>query len=123
MVLDISLVRWVLIILSVIMIFDRSSKFMKKELGQTLFKLILSILIWGVVLVISIYPTFAYYIAKKLGMGENLNTLIFFGFVIVFMLIFKIFSVVERIEMQITEIVRTVAIREGSKKNKKDLRL
>jgi len=96
---------------------------MRKELGQTLFKLISSILIWGVVLVISIYPDFAYFFAKKLGMGENLNTLIFFGFVIVFTLIFKIFSVVERIEMQITEIVRAIAIREVSKKNKKNLRL
>jgi len=116
MIWGISVIRWVLIILAVFMVLDRVLKFLRRESGQTLFKLISSILIWGIILGISIYPDFAYLIAKKLGMGENLNTLIFFGFVIVFMLIFKILSIIEHIERQITEVVRATAIKKEIKK-------
>lgn len=116
MIYQISIIRWVLIILAVFMVIDRILKFTRRESGQTLFKLVSSVLIWGIILSISIYPDFAYFIARKLGMGENLNTLIFFGFVIVFMLIFKILSIIEHIERQITEVVRATAIKKEIKK-------
>ena len=116
MIWGISIIRWVLIILAVFMVIDRVLKFTRRESGQTLFKLVSSVLIWGVILAISIYPDFAYFIARKLGMGENLNTLIFFGFVVVFMIIFKILSIIEHIEQQITEVVRTTAIKKEIKK-------
>lgn len=116
MILGISIIRWVLIILSVFIILEIISKFLKRQSRQTLFKLFSSLSIWSTVLLISIYPDFAYFIARKLGMGENLNTLIFFGFVVSFMLIFKIISIIENIEQQITEIIRKTAIKEEIKK-------
>lgn len=120
MILGISIIRWILIILAAFIILERFSKFLKREAGQSLFKLISSLSIWSFILLISIYPNFAYFIARKLGMGENLNTLIFLGFVITFMLIFKILSIVEKIEQQITEVVRKTAIKnEKFKKNKR----
>jgi hypothetical protein len=67
----------------------------------------------GAVLTISIFPDFAYFISAKLGMGKNLNTLIFFGFVVVFMILFKILSAIEKIEKEITKIVREMGMREN----------
>lgn len=122
MILGISIIRWVLIVLSLFVITDRLLKFARREAGQSLFKFISSLTIWSVILLISIYPDFAYFIAGKLGMGKNLNTLIFFGFVVVFMLIFKMLSIIEHLESQITEIVRATAIKKDLKDKKINVR-
>lgn len=111
MIFGISIIRWVLIILSLAIIGDRFIRFLKREAGQTVFKLITAFFIWGAVLIISIFPDFAYYISGKLGMGKNLNTLIFFGFVVVFMILFKILSMIEKLEKEITKIVREIAMK------------
>lgn len=111
MLFGISIIRWILIFLSIAMIIDRFFRFLKREIGQSLFKLFSTIIIWGTVLIISVFPDFAYYISKKLGMGKNLNTLIFFGFVVVFMILFKILSLIEKLEEEITKIVREIAIK------------
>ena len=114
MIFGISIIRWILIFLSLALISDRFIRFLKREVGQSLFKLFSTLFIWGAVLIISIFPDFAYFISGKLGMGKNLNTLIFFGFVIVFMILFKILSLIEKLEKQITKIVREIAIKKNS---------
>lgn len=114
MVFGISIIRWILIFLSVVVMSDRFIRFFKRETGQTLFKLFSTLAIWGVVLIISVFPDFAYFISGKLGMGKNLNTLIFFGFVIVFMILFKILSLIEKLEKEITKIIREMAIKKAS---------
>jgi len=115
MILGISVIRWILILMSVIIIAQNFIAYFKKEVGKSLLKLILTLLIWGVILMISLFPDFAYYISEKLGMGKNLNTLIFFGFVVVFLILFRILSLIEKIEKQITKIIREMAIKEGKK--------
>jgi len=112
MLFGISIIRWILIGLALFFIVDRFVRFIKKETGQSFYKLFSTFLIWGAVLIISIFPDFAYFISSKLGMGKNLNTLIFFGFVVVFMILFKILSAIEKIEKEITKIVREIGIRE-----------
>jgi len=111
MLFGISIIRWILIALALFFIIDRFLRFIKKETGQTFYKLFSTLFIWGAVLTISIFPDFAYFISAKLGMGKNLNTLIFFGFVVVFMILFKILSAIENIEKEITKIVREMGIR------------
>lgn len=113
MLFGISIIRWVLIILASAMIVDRFIRFFRREVGQTFFKLFSTLFIWGIILIISIFPDFAYFISGKLGMGKNLNTLIFFGFVVVFMLLFKILSLIEKLEKEITKIVREIAIKKN----------
>lgn len=119
MIFGISIVRWILIFLSLGVMIDRLLRFLKKEVGQTFFKLFSTLIIWSGILTIALFPDFAYFISAKLGMGKNLNTLIFFGFVVVFMLVFKILSLLEKLEKQLTDIIRHLAIKEYEKKEKK----
>ncbi len=105
-----SLIRILLIMISLAFIVDRWAKFIRKERDQSIFKLLLTLLVWSFVLVISILPTIAYEISEKIGLGKNLDSLIFMGFIIVFMLIYKLLSIIEKIEKSITDIIRTQAI-------------
>ncbi len=88
------------------------SRFIKKETSQSFFKTISTVLIWGIIFIISLFPDFAYLISGKLGMGTSLNTLIFFGFVIVFMILFRILSIIEVLERQITILTREIALKD-----------
>ena len=121
MLFGISLIRWILIFLALGVMIDRLIRFLKKESGQTFFKVFSTLIIWSAILIIAIFPDFAYFVSGKLGMGKNLNTLIFFGFVLVFIAFFKILSILEKIESEITRIIRHLAISEYEKKknNKK----
>lgn len=81
-------------------------KFFSKEKSQTFFKLLMTLIIWGSIFSFAIFPKVSHLLSEKLGLGENLNTLIFIGFVFVFAIIFKLLSILERIERNISEIVR-----------------
>lgn len=116
MIFGISVIRWALIFLSSYMIGKGITRFIKKETSQSFFKTTSTIIIWGVILTISLFPDFAYFVSRKLGMGSNLNTLIFFGFVVVFMILFRILSIIEVLERQITTLTREIALRDKDKK-------
>ena len=85
-------------------------KYLKGQRSQTIFKLLTMVIIWGSVLVFSIFPAITHSLSEKLGFGESLNTLIFIGFVIIFAILFKLLNIVERTERNISEIVRKEAL-------------
>ena len=85
-------------------------RFIRRERSQTLFKLFLTLFVWGGIFTISIFPNVSHTLSTLLGLGENLNTLIFIGFVVVFIIIFRLLNVIEKLEMNISEIVRKEAL-------------
>jgi hypothetical protein len=87
-----------------------AAKYVRKERSQTLFKLVASVLIWGTIAVLSLFPQWARTLSQWAGFGENLNTLIFIGFIVVFAILFKLLSIIERLERSISEIVRKEAL-------------
>lgn len=111
-ILGIPLARIVLITISFLIIINQLIRFYKKEKGQTYFKLISTLFIWISILLISALPNIASFVSSKLGFGDNLNTLIFIGFIVVFLLVFKLLDIIERLERNITEIVRKQALKE-----------
>ena len=90
---------------------SRLVRYLRHEKSQTLFKLLAAFAVWGTILILTIFPQISRIISEKLGMGENLNTLIFLGFVITFIIIFRLLRTIETLESNITEIVRKDALR------------
>lgn len=107
---NLSLLQLILTLLASAMILQGLIRYVKREQRQTFFKLAANIIIWGAVLTFTLFPLFSHTITRNLGFGENLNTLIFLGFVVIFLVITKIIRIIERIEGNISEIVRKEAL-------------
>lgn len=100
----------ILAIIAIIFLFISIKKFISHEERQTIFKFFLSFFVWGVVLLFSLAPESARILSQTLHLGGNLNTLIFAGFIIIFLVIFRILTVIERIERDISDIVKEEAL-------------
>lgn len=105
-----SLPQLAIAIIAIYFLYSGLRRFFRRERSQTIFKLLMTLIIWGAVLVFSLFPMISHSVTKSLGFGDNLNTLIFIGFIVLFMIITKLISVIERIERNISEIVRKEAL-------------
>ncbi|MDO8506981.1 MAG: DUF2304 domain-containing protein [bacterium] len=108
----ISIFQIIISLVAVAMIYSGTVKFLNKEKSQTFIKFFLTFFIWVGVLAFTLFPGLAQTLSKTLGFGNNLNTLIFAVFVVIFLILFKILNVVEKIERNMSEIVREEALKE-----------
>lgn len=100
---NITSLSFLFLFFSLYLIGERLVRFIRKEQGQSIFKLIATILIWGGI---------SYIIFFKLGSENNLNTFIFIGFIIVFVILFKLINILEKNERLLTEIIRKEALKD-----------
>jgi hypothetical protein len=103
--------QFIVAALSIVMISFGMEQYLKGGKGQTALKLIVRLVVWGGMLVITLFPRVTYDIARLLGIEGNVNAVMMIAFLLVFLLIFKILSVIERIEHQITLLTRDQALR------------
>jgi len=113
---NITIYQIILAVISVIIISQRTIRFLRREKAQSLFKYLTFTFIWGGIALIALFPDIAHWIRRTFGFGDNFNTLIFIAFVILFVLFFRLMSIIERIESQITDIVRKEALKGIEKK-------
>jgi len=104
------IVHLVLVGVAALFLIDGVVKFFKRERRQTLFKLFANLAVWGSILTLVLFPRMSHVVSQWLGFGENLNTLIFLGFVTVLIALFKLLNATERLERHISEIVRKEAL-------------
>lgn len=102
----------ILICISLWFIGSRFVSYIRHEDNQTAFKFLTTLIIWGGILFTSLFPEEVRRLSQQMGFGENLNTLIFFGFVIVFILFFRLLRSIEGLERNITDLVRQNALME-----------
>jgi hypothetical protein len=110
----------ILALIGLYYIFDRTTRFIRKEPTQTLFKLVTTLIIWIPVVVIALFPTAAMQVLAYMGLGDNVNTLFLLVFVIIIIFQFKLLAIIEKIEKNITEIVRKEALKELEQTIKKN---
>ncbi|RJO62238.1 DUF2304 family protein [candidate division WS5 bacterium] len=115
--LQISISQIIIAIISLTFILSSLKKALMREASFSFGKFMITIIIWGTVLVFSIYPQTVHVISKNLGLGDNLNTLIFLGFVVSFLMIFKLINLVEKTEREITKIVRKESLKNFKKED------
>lgn len=99
-----------ILVISCLMVFFGLEKTIKQKPGQTILKLFIRIVVWGGMAAVALFPSFTNYLANFIGIEGNVNAVVLTGFLLVFLIIFKILSVVERIEQDITQLTRDEAM-------------
>ncbi|MCW5199878.1 DUF2304 domain-containing protein [Desulfobulbus sp. F1] len=103
----------VMVAISSVMLYRGIKEFANRETGQTFLKLAVRLIVWGGMALIAIYPDFTLFIARILGVVDNFNAVVMMGFLLVFMLIFKLLSAIEKIEQNVSELARKEALNEA----------
>jgi len=109
---NITTLSLILLLFSLYSIIERIVRYIRREQNQSAFKLIATIFIWGGITYIAFFPIHVRKLSIKLGFGDNLNTLIFFGFIVVFFILFRLLSILEKNERLLTEIIRKEALKD-----------
>lgn len=108
----VSLYQIVVVAVSSVMLFTGIKDFAKREVGQTFLKLFVRIVVWGGMALVAIYPDFTLLLAKIIGIEGNINAVILTGFLLIFLIIFKLLSAIEKIEQNVSELTRRDAIQQ-----------
>ena len=93
-----------------IMLFQGAKEFFKRETGQTFLKFSVRVIVWGGMGTVAVYPNSTELVARLMGIEGNINAVIITGFLLVFLLIFKLLSAIEKIEQNISELTRREAL-------------
>ena len=111
----IHLYQIVITIIAVGMIFQGVKNFVQGKRSQTFLKLFVRIIVWGGMAIIAIFPDFTNVLAQVIGMSGNINAVILTGFILVFLIIFKLLNAIERLEQNVSELARKDCLEEISK--------
>ena len=107
---NIHLYQVIVVAVSVFMIFTGTKNFLRGKTGQTFYKLFIRIIVWGGMSIIAIFPQATNMLAELVGLQGNINAVILSGFLLIFLMIFKLLSAIERLEQQLSLIVRNDAL-------------
>lgn len=103
--------------ISAIMIYQGVISYIKGKSGQTFLKVFVRIAVWGGMALIALFPTFTNILADAIGIEGNINAVILTGFILVFLMIFKLLSAIERLEQSLSEITRKDALQNITNKD------
>ncbi len=107
-------------LISLLMIYFGLEKYFRRQPSQSLLKLLVRVFVWGGMALVALYPKASNLLARYIGIEDNINAVVLTGFLLIFLIIFKILSVVERIEQDITTLTRKKALDSFTKSHQKD---
>ncbi len=113
---EINLYQIVGVVISAPLLLRGIYKFVGREKGQTLFKLLANLVVWGGILAVSIYPKIVEVLASILGIKGAINGIIFLAFIILFFIVFRLLGALEKVERNLTMVVRKLALKDLKKK-------
>lgn len=83
---------------------------------NTITELLFWIAFWLLVIVLALFPDFVTgYLARLLGIKSNVNAIIFLAIGILFFLQLRMYFIIKRQSMLITDLVRKIALKDGDK--------
>jgi hypothetical protein len=83
--------------------------------------LIFWIVIWSVIGIVSVFPETTTVFANLFGIGRGLDLILILGLITSYYLIFKLYTMIEKLEMEITELVRQIALNQEENEIKEDI--
>ena len=105
----------IILLVSAFMIYQGVANYINGKGGQTLYKVFVRIIVWGGMSLIALFPSFTNIIAGIIGLQGNINAVILSGFILIFLMIFKLLSAIERLEQRLSEVTRNEALKEIKK--------
>ncbi len=109
-----TLVQFLIVGLAILVLFRTILGFKKKKITPKLF--IFWLAIWIVVIIVAILPQITDPLSKMLGVGRGVDVAIYFSILFIFFFIYKIMARLEKIEYEITKIVRHLSLNEPKQK-------
>lgn len=82
--------------------------------------LIFWVIIWSLISLVSIFPETTTVFANLFGIGRGLDLILILGIITSYYIIFKLYTLIEKQEMEITELVRQIALNQEENEIKKD---
>lgn len=96
----------VILIIAGFMLYRGINDYLKGKNHQTILKLGVRLVVWGGMATIVLFPNFSNILADIIGIQGNINAVILTGFILVFLMIFKLLAAIERLEQQMTLLTR-----------------
>jgi len=106
----------VVTLIAAVMIYQGVDNFVKGRNNPTVLKLLVRIVVWGGMAAVALFPAITFWGARVIGIEGNMNAVILTAFILIFLIMFKLLSAIERLELQISELTRRDALKELKKK-------
>ncbi len=103
------IIQFILILLILIFVFRLFLKFKNRETDKKDF--FLWLLIWILAIAVIAYPQGTVLIANKVGIGRGSDLIVYVSIIAIFFLLFRLLLRIEKMEKQITKIVRKDALK------------
>lgn len=108
------LIQLILILIILAIIFHSLSQWRSRKIGRLAFGLWL--LLWLAALIIVVFPKLTSWLANLVGIGRGADLVIYLALIAAFYLLFKLLMRLEKMEKDISKIVRTLALRDDNDK-------
>ena len=110
-----ALYQIVILVIAFVMLYQGINNYFKRQKGQTFLKLVTRIIVWGGMAIIIAFPAVSNVLANIIGIKGNVNAVILAGFLLVFLMMFKLLSAIERLEQNLSEVTRNKALEDIKK--------
>lgn len=107
----VEIIEVVVIIVCLVFILSSMYNYLTIRSRFSLIRLLFTMLIWGGILTLLLFPDTSFVLAQFVGLKSNINALVFLGFVTVFFMIFRLYNSTEKNEQELSRFIRTEALR------------
>ena len=109
-----SLVQFLIAGLITLFLIKTISDFKKKRIGRSNF--LFWFFLWLIILIVAFIPQVTNFLAELIGVKRGTDVATYFSILIIFFILFKVLSRLEKTDQEITEIIRHITFKERDKK-------
>jgi small membrane protein len=114
--------RYILLgVVIIFAVFALSRSYLRIKHGsESVIEFVLWTILWTGIIIVVLFPNILTIPAKLLGIGRGVDVLVYFGIIVLFYSVYRIYSKIERLEQEITSLTRANALKILDNKNRMD---